>query len=163
VVAGSRIGTVEGSVRRGGTPTVTYETHPFNSDGTITLDMSWPPPDENCVNCHGRSDVAKRGYSRNDVFDPATHNQQGISCAVCHPAGLDLQIVKGYDPAFSAAPKFDDTIKRCEDCHDAGFMGAPIRDHESIRPSHLRRIACESCHIPPLHRAAARCSSSSCS
>ena len=24
-----------------------------NEDGTITLDMSWPPPDDNCVNCHG--------------------------------------------------------------------------------------------------------------
>jgi formate dehydrogenase gamma subunit len=155
VVAGSRLGVVEGSVRRGGAPTVTYETRLFNVDGTITLDMSWPPPDQNCMNCHGASDVKKRGFSWNDIFNPDIHNQQGVSCTACHPAGLDHQIAKGDEPAFTVAPEHDGSNKNCEECHSEGYLGAPVPEHPSIRPSHLEKIGCESCHIPQLNRAAA--------
>lgn len=156
VVAGSRLGSVRGAVRRGQTPSVTYETRLFNADGTITLDMSWPPPDENCVSCHGRSDVKKRGFSWNDIFNPDIHQQQGVSCTACHPAGLDHQIAKGHEPAFTAAPELDGTMKGCKECHESGYLGAPVPEHEKVRPSHLARIACESCHIPQLGRAAAQ-------
>ena len=154
VVAGSRLGIVDGAVRRDQEPNVTYETRLFNADGTITLDMSWPPPDDNCVYCHGRSDVKKRGFSWNDIFNPDVHNQQGVSCTACHPAGLDHQIAKGVEPAFTAAPELDGTMKSCEQCHMSGYLGAPVPRHESIRPGHLETIACESCHIPQLGRAA---------
>jgi formate dehydrogenase gamma subunit len=155
VVAGSRIGIVEGSVRRGSEPTVAYHKRLFNADGTITLEMSWPPPDENCVNCHGRSDVRKRGFSWNDIFNPDIHQQQGISCTACHPAGLDHQIAKGDSPTFTAAPEHEGTMMDCEECHRGGHLGAPVPDHEKVRPSHVANIACESCHIPSLKRAAA--------
>ncbi|KPJ88353.1 MAG: hypothetical protein AMS18_13420 [Gemmatimonas sp. SG8_17] len=155
VVAGSQIGTVRGVVRRGETPSVAYQTRLFNLDGSLTLDMSWPPPDDNCVNCHGRSDVKKRGFSWNDIFNSDIHNQQGISCAACHPAGLDHQIAKAYEPAFTAAPELDGTMQGCAACHSNGYLGAPVPEHVSIRPSHLEKIACESCHIPELGRAAA--------
>ena len=154
VVAGSRIGSVSGAVRRGQTPTVTYETRLFNADGTITLDMSWPPPDDNCIACHGRSDVKKRGFSWNDIFNPDIHNQQGVSCTACHPAGLDHQIAKGSTPDFTAAPELEGTMRTCEECHETGYLGAPEPDHDRTRPSHLETIACESCHIPELGRAA---------
>jgi formate dehydrogenase gamma subunit len=154
VVAGSRIGTVQGAVRRGQTPTVTYQTRLFNVDGSVTLDMSWPPPDDNCVYCHGRSDVKKRGFSWNDIFNSDIHNQQGISCTACHPAGLDHQIAKGYEPAFTAAPELDGSMQGCAECHSSGYLGAPVPDHTSVRPGHLERISCESCHIPALGRAA---------
>ncbi|HSL17504.1 MAG TPA: formate dehydrogenase subunit gamma [Methylomirabilota bacterium] len=155
VVAGSRIGIVEGAVRRDQEPEVLYEKRLFNADGTITLEMSWPPPDENCEYCHGRSDVKKRGFSWNDIFNPDIHNQQGISCTACHPAGLDHQIAKGTEPAFTLAPELDGSNKSCEECHMQGYLGAPVPEHVSIRPSHLARITCESCHIPQLNRAAA--------
>lgn len=155
VVAGSRIGVVEGSVRRGREPTVAYHQRLFNADGTITLEMSWPPPDENCVNCHGRSDVRKRGFSWNDIFNPDVHAQQGVSCTACHPAGLDHQIAKGDSPTFTAAPKQEGTMMGCKECHRGGYLGAPVPDHEKVRPSHIQNIACESCHIPSLKRAAA--------
>ena len=155
VVAGSRIGIVEGAVRRGSEPTVAYHQRLFNADGTITLEMSWPPPDENCVNCHGRSDVRKRGFSWDDPFNPDIHQQQGVSCTACHPAGLDHQIAKGHDPTFAAAPEYEGTMKDCKGCHELGYLGAPIPDHETVRPSHVQNIACESCHIPSLNRAAA--------
>ncbi len=155
VVAGSRLGLVDGSVRRNREPSVTYETRLFNADGTITLDMSWPPPDDNCMNCHGASDVKKRGFSWNDFFNPDVHNQQGVSCTACHPAGLDHQIAKGVEPAFTVAPEHDGSNKSCSECHMGGYLGAPVPEHALIRPSHLEKIRCESCHIPQLNRAAA--------
>jgi formate dehydrogenase gamma subunit len=154
VVAGSRLGTVQGAVRRGQTPSVTYETRLFNADGSITLDMSWPPPDDNCVYCHGQSDVKKRGFSWNDIFNSDIHNQQGVSCTACHPAGLDHQFAKGHEPAFTAAPELDGTMQSCAECHSNGYLGAPVPEHYTVRPGHLETIACESCHIPELGRAA---------
>jgi formate dehydrogenase gamma subunit len=156
VVAGSRLGIVDGAVRRDQEPTVTYETRLFNANGTITLEMSWPPPDDNCMYCHGRSDVKKRGFSWNDIFNPDIHNQQGISCTACHPAGLDHQIAKGNEPAFTVAPELDGSNKSCAECHMSGYLGAPVPEHSKVRPGHLESIRCESCHIPSLNRAAAR-------
>jgi formate dehydrogenase gamma subunit len=156
VVAGSRIGTVDGAVRRDQEPEVVYEKRLFNADGTITLDMSWPPPDNNCMYCHGSSDVKKRGFSWNDIFNPDIHNQQGISCTACHPAGLDHQIAKGNEPAFTVAPEYEGSNKSCSECHMEGYLGAPVPEHDLIRPSHLARIHCEACHIPQLNRSAAK-------
>lgn len=155
VVAGSRLGIVEGAVVDGDTPTVLYERRLFNADGSITLEMSWPPPDDNCMYCHGTSDVRKRGFSWNDLFNPDIHNQQGLSCTACHPAGLDHQIAKGNEPEFTLAPELKGSNKSCQECHGVGHLGAPIPEHSSVRPSHLKRIACESCHVPQLQRAAA--------
>jgi len=155
VVAGSRLGTVDGAVRRDQQPAVTYEARLFNADGTITLAMSWPPPDDNCMYCHGRSDVKKRGFSWNDFFNPDIHNQQRISCTACHPAGLDHQIAKGTEPAFTVAPELDGSNRSCAECHMSGYLGAPVPDHSRVRPGHIRTIRCESCHIPQLNRAAA--------
>lgn len=156
VVGASNIGMVDGAVTRGDEPTVTYNTRLFNEDGTISLDMSWPPPDENCMFCHGVSDVNKRGFTWNDVFNHDVHNQQGISCAACHPSGLDHQFAKGDNTVSALAPEQDGSMLDCKECHDAGYMGSPIPAHHTIRPSHMASIACESCHIPFVQRAAAR-------
>jgi formate dehydrogenase gamma subunit len=156
VVAGSRIGIVDGSVADGDTPTVRYEKRLFNVDGTITLDMSWPPPDQNCVHCHGSSDVAKRGFSWDDPFNHDIHQGQGMSCTACHPAGPEHQIARGNEPEFTVAPDQAGSNKNCFECHSVGYLGAPIPRHASVRPSHVERIACESCHVPQLGRAAAQ-------
>jgi formate dehydrogenase gamma subunit len=155
VVAGSGFGIVNGSVRRGDTPTVQYETRLFNVDGTVSIELSSPPPDANCMYCHGTSDVKKRGFSWNDFYNPDVHNQQGIACTACHPADITHQIAKGYESEFTAAPEYDNTMRRCADCHGVGYLGAPIPEHPSIRPSHLDKLACESCHVPELGRVAA--------
>ncbi|MBN2225857.1 MAG: formate dehydrogenase subunit gamma [candidate division Zixibacteria bacterium] len=155
VVQASRLGFVDGSVRRGGEPTVTYNKRFFNEDGTITMKMSWPPPDDNCVFCHGRADVRKRGFSWNDIFNPDIHNQQGVSCVACHPAGSDHQIAKGNANALMVANDLDNTMLTCAECHEGGVLGATVPRHHSVRPSHLQAISCEACHIPSLKRAAA--------
>jgi formate dehydrogenase gamma subunit len=156
VVAGSRIGMVEGSVKRNQEPTVAYNKRLFNEDGSITLNMSWPPPDDNCMYCHGSSDIKKRGFSWNDIFNPDVHNQQGVSCAACHPAGLDHQIAKGDEQVGTNSPHLDNSMRDCGGCHGSGYLGAPIPEHRKIRPSHVEKITCEACHIPHLNRAAAQ-------
>ena len=118
--------------------------------------MSWPPPDENCMFCHGAADVKKRGFSWEDIFNPDVHNQQGVSCAACHPSGLDHQFHKGHISVSQVAPELDSTMLGCKECHEQGYLGAPSPVHQKIRPSHLKRLACEACHIPSLHRAAAQ-------
>ncbi len=45
-------------------------------------------------------------------------------------------------------------MKNCQQCHTEGYMGAPRPKHLSIRPNHLEKLACETCHIPALHVAA---------
>jgi formate dehydrogenase gamma subunit len=155
LVSATGIGIVEGSVAAGNEPKLTYNTRLFNSDGTITLGMSWPPPADNCVNCHGRSDVKKRGFSWNDIHNPDIHNQARLACSACHTAGLDHQITKGTDNVARVASNLNNTMKNCRECHFTGYMAAPMPRHTSIRPSHLDRIACEACHIPHLNRAAA--------
>ncbi len=156
VVAGTGFGIVEGTVADDEIPQVTYNLRFFNADGTITLDVSWPPPDENCVFCHGRTDTRKRGFTWNDIHNPDIHNNQGISCAACHPSGLDHQFAKGNSSVSQVADELDGTIRTCEECHAEGYLGSTIPDHRKIRPSHLDQIACESCHIPSLGRAAAQ-------
>jgi formate dehydrogenase gamma subunit len=155
VVAGSRIGIVEGDVSRGQEPIVRYNKRLFNADGSINLPLSTPPPDENCLFCHGPTDLRKRGFSWNDLENSDIHNQQGIRCVSCHPSDLSHQIAMGDDPVNTVAPEHTGSIKDCKECHEAGYLGAPVPDHHSVRPSHLRTITCEACHIPQLGRSAA--------
>lgn len=155
VVAGSRIGIVSGSVTDDEAVTVQYNRRLFNEDGSITLAMSWPPPDDNCEYCHGTADVSKRGFSWNDIFNPDIHNQQGVSCVACHPSGADHQIAKGDVHVSRVADDLDNTMKDCRECHFSGYLGAPVPEHKKVRPSHIKSLSCESCHIPRLNRAAA--------
>jgi len=154
VVAASGIGVVKGSVDDDDEPEVLYNQRFFNSDGTLVFNPSWPPPDDNCMFCHGPSDSKKRGFSWNDIHNHDIHQDQGISCTHCHPAGEDHQIAKGDARELTVADELDNTIVGCKECHYRGLFGATIPEHESIRPSHLDRIACESCHIPELNRSA---------
>lgn len=155
VVAATGIGIVSGSIKYGSTPRVQYNRKYFNEDGTLSLDVSWPPPSENCVFCHGTADEKKRGFSWNDIFNPDIHNQRGVSCSACHPAGLDHQIASGRIDVRPLVVDSAHVMKGCRDCHMTGQLGSPIPRHTKVRPSHIEGIACESCHIPALHRSAA--------
>ncbi len=160
--AASGIGQVEGFVKEGQQPKVTYNKRLFNDDGKIVLDLSYPPPAENCVFCHSVSDVKKRGFSWDDRINPDIHNLQGMNCAHCHPsvedkklkiAKIEHNFAKGHEFVSSVRDDLDGTIKTCKDCHETGYMGATRPQHLSIRPNHLDKLACEVCHIPALHRA----------
>jgi formate dehydrogenase gamma subunit len=154
--AASGIAQVSGYVREGQTPTVVYNKRLFNEDGKIFLDLSYPPPSENCTFCHGVADARKRGFSWNDRINHDVHNMKGMQCADCHWA-IDTQhnFAKGDENVSTVRDDLDNTMKNCKQCHEQGFMGAPRPAHLSVRPNHLEKLACETCHIPSVHVAAA--------
>ncbi len=158
--AASGIGQVSGFVREDQQPTVQYNKRLFNEDGKIALDLAYPPPSENCNFCHGISDAKKRGFSWNDRRNHDVHNARGMSCNDCHPAidnpalkvtKLQHQFAKGDENVSSVRDDLDNTIMTCRDCHSQGYMGAPRPTHLGVRPNHLEKLACETCHIPTLH------------
>ena len=154
-VAGSGLGQVTGTVREGQQPTVVYNKRLFNEDGKISLDLSYPPPSENCAACHALSDAKKRGWSWNDRINHDVHNLRGMACADCHPAiDKEHNFAKGDENVSTVRDDLDNTMKKCQDCHREGYMGAPRPRHLSVRPDHLEKLACEVCHIPALHVAA---------
>ncbi len=154
-VAASGLGTVTGIVAENEIPKVQYNKRFFNDDGTVAVNLTWPPPDDNCSFCHSRSDVKKRGFTWNDIHNPDVHQQQGLHCVTCHPAGIDHQIAKGNENISTVRDDLDNTMKGCQDCHETGYLGASIPKHASVRASHLKAISCEACHIPKLNRTAA--------
>ncbi|MBM3746481.1 MAG: formate dehydrogenase subunit gamma [Acidobacteria bacterium] len=153
VVAGSGLGIVEGSVKDGQAPKLVYNKRFFNADGKVLLDWAGPPPSKNCSYCHRRSDVYKRGFTWADMHNPEIHHQQGMECVDCHPAELDHQIHKGASEVNRVADELDNTMRGCQECHESGFGGATKPRHVTVRPSHIKRLACEACHIPRIQRA----------
>lgn len=162
--AASGIAQVTGFVKEGQTPKVVYNRRLFNEDGKIVLDLAYPPPAENCVFCHGMSDLKKRGFSWNDRVNYDIHNSRNLNCAHCHPAIEDKQLkitktqhqlAKGDENVSTVRDDLDyKGMKTCKQCHEEGYLGAPRPRHLSIRPNHLDKLACEVCHIPTLNRAA---------
>jgi formate dehydrogenase gamma subunit len=153
IVAATGLGIVEGAVKNGETPKVTYNLRFFNADGTVLLPWNGPPPSMNCSYCHRRSDVYKRGFTWSDMHNPEIHYQQGMECVDCHPAELDHQIAKGRSEINRVADELDDTMRDCKECHESGFGGATLPRHKTVRPSHVKRMACQTCHIPKIQRA----------
>jgi len=151
--AASGIGQVAGFVDEGQAPSVTYNLRLFNQDGKVALDLSDNPPSENCVFCHGMSDMKKRGFSWNDPVNHDVHNMRGMSCVSCHPGDINHNFAKGQENVSTVRDDLDNTMKKCADCHTTGYMGAPRPEHAGVRPGHLEKMACEACHIPALNRA----------
>ncbi len=155
-VAGSGIGQVKGFVADGEEPVVVYNKHFFNEDGKLDIGLVYPPPSDNCVFCHGMSDLKKRGFSWNDLDNQDVHNLGGMSCTDCHPGDIDHNFAKGDENVSTVRDDLDGKdMSRCQDCHGKGTMGAPRPAHPKVRPDHLEKLACEFCHIPTLHKAAA--------
>ncbi len=154
--AASGIAQVTGFIREGAQPQVVYNKRLFNEDGKIVLDMTDPPPAENCNFCHSMSDLKKRGFSWNDPVNYDIHNSRGMNCAHCHPAiDKEHNFAKGDENVSTVRDDLDyKGFKTCQQCHYEGYLGAPRPKHLSIRPNHLDKLSCEVCHIPALHRAA---------
>ena len=159
--AASGIGTVEGSIYDvvdnndpSAEPKVTYNKRLFNEDGKIVLDIKPTVDDNNCMQCHGPADMKKRAFSWHDEVNPDVHSQQGMHCVDCHPAGMDHNFAKGHTTIETLRDDLDNSMRSCKDCHTEGYRGATIPKHVNIPPSHLKDIACETCHIPQKHRAA---------
>ncbi|ACX52527.1 formate dehydrogenase, gamma subunit [Ammonifex degensii KC4] len=160
---GAGLGQVTGAVAQGETPKVKYDLKKFNPDGTIShAAFVTSPEPRNCLFCHGISDQKKRGFSWGDRLNPDLHQQRGLKCTTCHflvndqakgIATINHQIAMGDDLGETVASELRNTVYSCRECHEKGIMGAPRPKHEKIPPSHLKRLACEACHIPQIGRA----------
>ncbi|MDF1576762.1 MAG: hypothetical protein P1P86_16375 [Bacteroidales bacterium] len=155
--AASGIAEVSGSVASKVPVTLTYDKSIFNPDGRVEPHIVGEPRNEACLFCHAKPGWKKRGANfrmRTDV-----HLQAGLKCVDCHPAGKSAanerirgkelhQFGKGDDPGGHVRDDLDHTMRTCSDCHDNGYLGAPLAKHKWLPPLHLDKIACQTCHIP---------------
>ncbi|MCL6520619.1 MAG: hypothetical protein K6T99_12400 [Armatimonadetes bacterium] len=142
---GAGLGTVEGSVKDGQLPHLTYNRALFISDGKVALKIT-RPEDANCLLCHGEAEVKKRGHVWYDSRQSDVHTAAGMKCITCHSSGPDHQIRKGHSHNVYLHDELDDPTLSCEGCH-LSPKSAKKPEHKSLPSSHLAKIACVTCHV----------------
>jgi hypothetical protein len=104
------------------------------------------PLDENCWFCHASSDGKKRGRQWSPETD--IHKSKGLNCISCHFGDKEHNFAKGNTIQETVRDDLDNTMPSCEDCHYKGKDKKAPRYRHSFSPRHLKRIACQTCHIP---------------
>jgi hypothetical protein len=148
---------VSGSVREGTPVVVNYDRNKFQEDGKLVLHTARTPRNETCLQCHQKPGWKKRGADFSPRLD--VHLSKGLRCVDCHTAGRNAsdprirgkevhQFGKGDDPGGFVRNDLDNTVRDCNSCHSEGTMGAPIANHSWLPPLHMKKIACQTCHIP---------------
>jgi hypothetical protein len=112
----------------------------------LHLQITRRPRDENCWTCHALSDGKKRGRQWSPETD--IHKSKDLSCVSCHPADKEHNFAKGDTLQESVRNDLDHTMNSCEDCHYKGKDRKAPRYRHPFSPRHMRRIACQTCHIP---------------
>lgn len=155
--AGSGLATVEGSVKDSTDVKVTWDLSKFSTDGMVSMHLVREPRNETCLNCHSKPQWKKRGASFTAQTD--VHMAKGLKCVDCHVAGsmaMDVRIRgkevhqfgKGDDPSGFVRNDLDNTMRTCSDCHETGYLNAPIAKHSWLPSLHLDKLSCQTCHIP---------------
>ncbi|MFO7722454.1 MAG: multiheme c-type cytochrome [Bacteroidales bacterium] len=155
--AGSKLATVQGSVKDSTEITVTYDASKFDKEGKLSMHLVREPRNETCLNCHSKPQWKKRGASFSAQTD--VHMAKGMKCVDCHPAGSMAtdprinqkethQVGKGDDPSGMVRNDLDNTMRTCKDCHLSGYLNAPIAKHLWLPSFHLDDLSCQACHIP---------------
>jgi hypothetical protein len=104
------------------------------------------PHDENCWSCHAISDGKKRGQQWSPETD--IHKAKGLGCVTCHPSDKEHNFAKGNALQETVRDDLDNTMHSCEDCHYKGKDKKAPRYKHPFSPRHMKRLACETCHIP---------------
>ncbi len=104
------------------------------------------PSDDNCWFCHAVSDGKKRGRQWNPETD--IHKLKGLDCVSCHPSDREHNFAKGDTIQETVRDDLDNTMHSCEDCHYRGKGKRAPRYRHPFSPRHMKRIACQTCHIP---------------
>lgn len=101
-----------------------------------------------CTDCH---------YSLNNPAHASETKGPGPSHLLYDPRSLDIgeylqrpdhNFARGQSAQFNVAPEYKGTMRRCENCHDY------TKGHADWLPyieTHMRVVACETCHIPQMH------------
>jgi len=114
--------------------------------GNLHLQIVKRPPDENCWFCHAIADGKRRGR----LWSPETdiHKAKGFDCLSCHPSDKDHNFAKGDTLQETVRDDLDNTIHSCEGCHYRGKDKRAPRYRHPFSPRHMRRLVCQTCHIP---------------
>ncbi len=104
------------------------------------------PPDENCWTCHALSDGRNRGRQWSSETD--IHKAKELSCIDCHPGNKEHNFAKGDTLQETVRDDLDNTMNSCEDCHYKGKDKKAPKYKHPFSPRHMKRIACQTCHIP---------------
>ena len=112
----------------------------------LHLQIVRTPRDENCWTCHAVSDGRKRGRQWSPETD--IHKLKDLSCVSCHPTDKEHNFAKGNTIQETVRDDLDHTMNTCEDCHYKGKDKKAPKYRHPFSPKHLRRIACQTCHIP---------------
>jgi thiosulfate reductase cytochrome b subunit len=122
-----------------------------NLSGKNTLTRSWDIHAQRqlkCTDCH---------FAPNNPAHASEAMGQGPSHLLYDPRSLDIgeylqrpdhNFARGQSAQFNVAPEYKGTMRRCENCHDAN------KSHANWLPyieTHIRVIACETCHIPQMY------------
>ena len=115
---------------------------PSNLGDFIVKEVS----DKNCWNCHKNADIKKRGRS----WEPKTdvHMAKGLTCVYCHPAGENHEIAKGNASVGSVRDDIDGKMSGCIHCHLKGADKKAPKPNHKFPDLHIKKLACETCHIP---------------
>ncbi len=114
--------------------------------GNLNLQMMRRPSDENCWFCHAISDGKKRGRQWSPETD--IHNAKGLDCVSCHSSDKEHNFAKGNTIQETVRDDLDNTMRSCEDCHERGKDKRAPRHRHPFSPRHMKRLACQTCHIP---------------
>jgi len=104
------------------------------------------PPDENCWSCHALYGERKKGYDWTLQTD--VHKAKGMDCLSCHPGDKEHNFAKGNSLQQTVRDDLDNTMNSCEDCHYRRKDRRAPRPRHAFSPKHMRRIACQTCHLP---------------
>ena len=88
--------------------------------------------------------------NRGRQWSPETdiHKAKGLDCVTCHPSDKEHNFAKGNSLQQTVRDDLDNTMHSCEDCHYKGKDKKAPRYKHSFSPRHMKRLACETCHIP---------------
>lgn len=142
---GAGLGAVEGAVKDGQSPSLTYNRALFAGDGKVALKIA-RSEDANCLLCHGEAEVKKRGHVWYDGRQSDVHTAAGMKCITCHTSKPDHQIRKGHSHGVVLHDELDDPTLSCEGCH-LSPKSTKKPAHKSLPKSHMATIACVTCHV----------------
>jgi hypothetical protein len=114
------------------------------------LSRSWDVHAErvvDCVDCHAslNNPIYFQG-AKDDTVNHLVFDARRIDIGdyLYRPSH---QFAKGSAAQSTVAPEFNDTMRRCEGCHDAGTV------HEWLpyKEAHFAKVSCETCHVPKMY------------
>jgi hypothetical protein len=140
-------------------PHVTYNKNAFDAKGNVFMQIVREAPNQRCYFCHSDLTCANDG-KRPEKWsqDEDVHVAAGLKCVDCHRAGLQHNIVRGYEGEAAVSSNEMAAATSCRGCHlgdengnrpEGGRLGAPVPVHKGIPTVHFEKLTCTACHSGP--------------